>query len=48
MKLKDIFSDFEVGSLNNIELSAIRGGGHGTTGGAGIDPDDDILIPDVS
>ena len=48
MKPKEIFSDFEVGSLSNTELSAIRGGGHGTTGGAGIDPDDDILIPDVN
>ncbi len=48
MKSKDIFSEFEVSSLNNMELNAIRGGGHGTQGGAGIDPDDDILIPDVN
>ena len=48
MKPKDIFSDFEVSSLSIIELNAIRGGGHGTPGGAGIDPDDDILIPDVN
>ncbi len=48
MKGKDILSDFEASSLSNMELSVIRGGGHGTPGGAGIDPDDDILIPDVN
>ncbi len=48
MNRKDIFSDFEVSSLSNIKLNAISGGGHGTPGGAGIDPDDDILIPDVN
>ena len=47
MKGKDILSGFETSSLDSTELSVIRGGGHGTQGGAGIDPDDDILIPDV-
>jgi hypothetical protein len=47
MKGKDNLSDFEACCLSNMELSVICGGGHGTPGGAGIDPDDDILIPDV-
>ena len=47
MKGKDDLSGFESSSLSILELCVIRGGGHGTQGGAGIDPDDDILIPDV-
>ena len=47
MKGKNILSDFESSCLSNMELIVIRGG-HGKQGGAGIDPDDDILIPDVN